>query len=85
MKICTYLIIKVITENVLFPRHQAVVSRTEQGSFNKNIFISQPVMNKWIFPSPLCGFGVDILLTQPLLRLKEDHRRSIVPESDQDQ
>ena len=38
MKICTYLIIKVITENVLFPRHQAVVSRTEQGSFNKKYF-----------------------------------------------
>ena len=38
MKICTYLIIKVITENVLFPRHQAVVSRTEQGSFSKKYF-----------------------------------------------
>ena len=38
MKICTYLIIKFITENVLFSRHQAVVSRTEQGSFNKKYF-----------------------------------------------
>ena len=54
MKICTYLIIKVITENVLFPRHQAVVSRTEQGSFNKKYFHITTSDEYIDFPPHLC-------------------------------